>query len=75
MLEILSYPWNSLESIMTGRLWARINIAIVRASSMSIRGTQRKWHCATLIGFEDGAKILKYFKNCFSCFLHLKFLL
>lgn len=31
----------------------KINIAFIRANSMCIRGTQKKWYNATLIGFED----------------------
>lgn len=42
---------------------AIINIAIIRACSICIRGTRRKPHSATLIGFEDGTGILTYFKE------------
>ena len=55
MAEKLSFKWDRSHSQIIGWLRARIAVAVIRASSMCIRGTRQKWRAANLLGFEDGA--------------------
>ncbi len=55
LAEKLAYRWGCSHNQVIGWLRARIAVAIIRASSMCIRGTRQNWHSANLIGFKDGA--------------------
>lgn len=54
--ERLADKWHRAQSDVRGWLRARISLAIVRASSMCLRGTRKRWRSGEL-GFGDGAAV------------------
>jgi uncharacterized C2H2 Zn-finger protein len=58
MAEKISERWNRSLSTILGWLRARIGIAIIRATSMCIRGTRHRFKpVARWLGFDDGAAL------------------
>lgn len=55
LAEALADRWSRPLSTITGWLRARIQTAIIRASSMCIRGTRHKWQRINI--YEDGAAL------------------
>lgn len=58
MGEAIADRWNRSLSTVLGWLRARISVAIIRATSMCIRGTRHKFKpVARWLGFDDGAAL------------------
>lgn len=58
MAERLAERWSRSQSVLKGWLRARIAFSVIRASSMCLRGTRKKWRCSEdLLGFSDGAAL------------------
>uniref|UniRef100_A0A0A9VZQ3 Oligopeptide transporter 1 n=1 Tax=Lygus hesperus TaxID=30085 RepID=A0A0A9VZQ3_LYGHE len=58
MAERLADRWSRSQSAVKGWLRARIAFSIIRASSMCLRGSRKKWRCSEdLFGFVDGAAL------------------
>lgn len=56
--ERLAEKWDRPQGLIRGWLRARIAFAVVRATSMCIRGSRKKWRSAEdLLGFTDGAAV------------------
>lgn len=54
--ERLGEKWHKSQGVVRGWLRARLSFAIIRAMSMCIRGSRRRWRaCEELLGFTDGA--------------------